>query len=500
VAPEVPEPVRKVVQRALNKEHGQRFPTAGQMRHALHGAVPSLGSMRTGRRPSDTQKGDASSAGLSVSIPRRAGQSLAALAQADDTAETMAEGPQTYVPDVTAPPSGSSVIVAGKGATRAALFAGLGLALAVIVVGGAVIALRHPMAPPGPSPSSAAQQEGALSAAYVDVLLQAARIDLQNKQYDSAIQGAQQALKEDAHSAEAKALLEQAQAAVRERDAVAQDAQAALARKDMNAASQALSRLLELDPRHPAVPQLSAALNATFQQRAEDGRRAAASARAEAAGQASTVPGFAEGDALLKQAEALLEKAEYAAATGKFAEARDAFGRAQRTALQQQAERQRQAEAQRLAQQRAAAQARAAEEAAAAARAAAAPSLAPATVPPVANVTAALPGPAANPQEAAIRQLMAQYERAMESKDMALLRSVWPTIAPVDQKKIEMAFKSVKSWDVGLRVEGIEVSGPRAVIRAARQDTINGTRTPAASQTFRLVQAADGWKIESIGQ
>jgi hypothetical protein len=245
------------------------------------------------------------------------------------------------------------------------------------------------------------------------------------------------------------------------------------------------------------VPQLSAALNATFQRRAEEARAAATAARADVAAQAGAGGSLSDGDALLKQADALLEKGEFAAATGKFAEARDAFGRAQRLALQQQAERQRQAEAQRLQQQRAAQQ-RASEEAAAAARAAAqtAPPLAP---PPVANVPTA-PVPAANPQEAAIRQLMAQYERAMEGKDLALLRSVWPTIAAADQKKIEMAFKAVKTWDVGLRVDTIQVNGTHAVIRAARQDTINGTRTQAASQTFRLMQAADGWKIESIGQ
>jgi len=210
------------------------------------------------------------------------------------------------------------------------------------------------------------------------------------------------------------------------------------------------------------------------------------------------VPGFAEADGLLKQADGLLAKGEFAAATARFNEARDAFGRA-RTA-QQQAERQRQAETIRQNQQRAA-QARAAEEAAAAARAAAAvPTAAPANPPVAANTPAAPTAAPANPQEAPIRQLMAQYERAMESKDITQLRTVWPTIAAADQKKIETAFKAVKTWDVGLRVEAVEVSGPRALVRAARQDTVNGTRTPAASQIFRLAQAADGWKIESIGQ
>jgi hypothetical protein len=97
--------------------------------------------------------------------------------------------------------------------------------------------------------------------------------------------------------------------------------------------------------------------------------------------------------------------------------------------------------------------------------------------------------------------VLADYERAVEAKDIALFRSVKPNLSGDEQKRLEDAFKAIKSQDVGLTIEGIDVSGARATVRASRRDTVNGKPMPAAvPQTFRLSQTADGWKIDSIGQ
>jgi tRNA A-37 threonylcarbamoyl transferase component Bud32/tetratricopeptide (TPR) repeat protein len=493
IAPEVPEPVRAVVQRALSKDRSERYANGGEMRTALQAAAPTLLSARARR------SGDSTFTGLApIAGPRsRSGRATARAPQVDPEARgaTLLDTDPTYIPGMT--PATPPTTVGGKGG-------GVGVAIAVgaglLAVGGTAVGLllwshRNPPVPvatPAPTVSDA-QQNAAITDALVESLVQLARLDLENKQYESAIRGAEEALKQNPASTPAQQVLDRARAAVQERDDVARQAQDALARRDMDVASQRLSRLLELDPRHPSVPQLSAALNATFQQRASEARRVALQAKTEAAG-ATVAAGFGEGEVLLKAADDLFDKGEFAAATAKFNDARDSYGRAQRNAQAQRAERERQdaerqrqaAEAARRTAQRTAEPTRLVTPAPATATQAAA-TAAP-TAPPTAVSTV-------NPQEAGIRQALAAYEQAMEGRNVGQLQAVWPS---VEAKKFEASFKNIKSLDVGLKVDSIETTGGQAVVRTSRQDVMNGQRTPAIKQIFHLSQAADGWKIDSL--
>src|SRR5262249_1999463 len=96
---------------------------------------------------------------------------------------------------------------------------------------------------------------------------------------------------------------------------------------DNAGASQALSRVLELDPRHPVARELGGKLNSVFRSQAEDAGRSMARSRADAeASKAAAAPGFAQAVALAGQAEALFKKGEFAGATQRYLEARDASG------------------------------------------------------------------------------------------------------------------------------------------------------------------------------
>jgi hypothetical protein len=118
------------------------------------------------------------------------------------------------------------------------------------------------------------------------------------------------------------------------------------------------------------------------------------------------------------------------------------------------------------------------------------------TAPPI----AADPGPAATAHDPAIRRVIAEYARAIEAKDLALFRAVKPNLSGEEEKRLQDAFKAIKSQQVGITIDSIQVEGGQATVRVSRQDTINGRSMRAVQQTFRLVQGGPGWTIQTIGQ
>jgi hypothetical protein len=102
--------------------------------------------------------------------------------------------------------------------------------------------------------------------------------------------------------------------------------------------------------------------------------------------------------------------------------------------------------------------------------------------------------------EAAVRQVIADYGRAIESRNVDLFRSLKPDLSSDEEKRLREAFKTVKSHQVGLSIEAVEVDGPRASVRVSRQDVVNGRPMKPQQQVFRLVRLGEAWRIQSIGQ
>jgi hypothetical protein len=248
------------------------------------------------------------------------------------------------------------------------------------------------------------------------------------------------------------------------------------------------------------VAELSRAVDAKVRELAEGARRELAPFRqaAERARAAEARP-YAAARRLAGEADRLFARGEFAVAAQRYTESRIAFERARRET-----------------------------EAAARAAAAAPPALPPPAVaatppiaappvarealptvapaPTVAAPARALPAPAtpaavARPTpEAAVRQVIADYGRAIESQDVELFRRLKPDLSPDDEKRLREAFKSVKSQRVGLTIDAVEVDGARASVRVSRQDVVNGRPMKPARQTFRLVREGEAWRIQSIGQ
>jgi hypothetical protein len=222
--------------------------------------------------------------------------------------------------------------------------------------------------------------------------------------------------------------------------------------------------------------------------------------------------GFGRGGQLAAEAGALYRQQDYANAAQKYLESRSAFERAKREADEARA-----VAALPPPSARPPVLTPGAGVAAGTAEAQPSPTAAPTSTPLPAPTVAAAPAapptaapspaptttvaaPRADATDAAVRHVISEYGRALESQDIGLYRSLKPDLSADDEKKLREAFKPIKSWVVGIRVESIQVEGDRATVKVTRQDVLNGRPMKPAPQTFRLGRSGSGWYIQSIGQ
>ena len=510
--PGLPAPFVAFVERCLAKDPANRYPHAGEMRDALRKVREALASGEytlAAGADGTIADGNLDPSAPTVMAPgtvmaphaaeRAATTGAAALAltpAATPAAETLKGNAKTLSGRSRtrmSPPPSAAPAAEVDARSRWPVYVGGAAVVAVLAVG-AVVALRGRITPaPTPPPADATtDQVGALKEALVGNQVELARVDLENKDYKGAIGRAQRALALDPSSAEARQVLDQATRTSAELEAVALEAKTAFDAGDTDHATRALARVLALDPRHPIAGELTAALNVHFRKQAEDARRMADEARREAEPFRSAAPeGFAQADRTVRDAAALLQRDEFAVATQKFLESRDGYERARRTA-------------------EAAARAAAAAAARAAAAAAVPTTLAarnvppPVTLPPpVATLPAptlpAVPTPVTAGQEPAIRKVIADYGRAIEGKDIALYKAVKPNLTPDEEKRAQETFKAIKSQQVDIAIDSVQVDGTQATVKVRQQNTINGTKVKPIQLVFRLVQAGGGWTIQTIG-
>jgi len=113
---------------------------------------------------------------------------------------------------------------------------------------------------------------------------------------------------------------------------------------------------------------------------------------------------------------------------------------------------------------------------------------------------AAAPPPGGPAPRDAVRALLDAYERAIATRDLRLLRQIYPA---ADVDRIRAALEGIQSQSVSLSVESLDVSGDRAVVRGRRIDVIvpaGGREVRSESHfVFRLRRAGLGWVIDAIG-
>lgn len=102
--------------------------------------------------------------------------------------------------------------------------------------------------------------------------------------------------------------------------------------------------------------------------------------------------------------------------------------------------------------------------------------------------------------EQGVRGLIDSYERAIETKDLDLFRSVKPNLSADEERRLEVAFQSTGSHEVLIKIVSIEIDGEKAVAQIARRDTLEGSIVSSFPQTLSLTRGPEGWVIEQIGR
>lgn len=112
----------------------------------------------------------------------------------------------------------------------------------------------------------------------------------------------------------------------------------------------------------------------------------------------------------------------------------------------------------------------------------------------------ARPAPQAN-DDGAIRQLVAGYARAIETKDLGLFRTIKPNLSREEERRLQEGFRAVTSQRVNLTIVSIERSGDHAVVVINRKDTVRaGGReyTSDSRQTLQMARSGTAWGITDI--
>ena len=258
--PDMPAAIVAVVNRSLEKDLKQRFPSAGDMRAAL-----SIARNGTGPSPKPSQSGALAARGSSPAAargldsqgarigPHGAARSLDGARRLERSARGPAEG------------AASQAGIERAGARRARARAH--------VAGGD----RRPphaapaaLAAPAGSPAGTTTTSDTLAQELVRKQLQLAQRELENKNYAAALSEAQGVLKLSPGNAEARAIISSAQGRQAELERSVAEARRLLDASDNAGASRELQKVLELDPQYPPAAELAARLNGVFKAQAEE--------------------------------------------------------------------------------------------------------------------------------------------------------------------------------------------------------------------------------------
>jgi len=103
--------------------------------------------------------------------------------------------------------------------------------------------------------------------------------------------------------------------------------------------------------------------------------------------------------------------------------------------------------------------------------------------------------------DAAIRQLVSSYARAIEGKDLTLFRSIKPNLSREEERRLQDGFRAVTSQRVNLAIVSLDRTADTAVVVVNRKDVVRaGGReyTTDSRQTLRMARTAAGWGIVDI--
>jgi hypothetical protein len=312
-----------------------------------------------------------------------------------------------------------------------------------------VPAATAPPVPPGVSVSDAVQSRAQLAAA-----------SLKGGNYRAALSTATEVLALDPSHADAKRIRDEAQAMLARFDRALAEARERVIARDINGASRALDTARRIDPTAPGVTAVGAMLSAAAGRNAVPAN-GAGGARAAAPGPSVQPPPAPAATPPVQSTPTPLPPSAVPVGGPPVTS-----GAPSSSGLP-----------------------------------AAPPSAPPAAEPAAPPVKKVPEGPTPEQDEQAIRQLVATYGRAIENKDLALYRSIWPTLSAEQARLVQEGFRAVTSQRVELTVASLARQGNEATVTVRRRDTIHAggqQSTRDSQQTMTMARQGTRWIIVSI--
>jgi len=488
INPDIPLRLQEVISNCLEKDRELRYQSAADLRADLKRVRRDIESGHSRAIDVTTVSG---SSELAWSAAASAA-SAAASASRQVTTPSVSNAP-VATPASAGPPPASGVAPASS-SMRWVAAAVIGLALA----GGAFYMLRSL----APAELPATPIGEALSTAAIQSRLDLASASLKAKNYRAAIAYAAEVLAVDNANAEAIRIRDESQAMLARFDVAIGDVRKQLADGDITAAARSLEAARLLDPTAPSVVELAAKLADVAREREAATRQAPVIVPPDPRRQARATPPVnppkpsapvVEPPAVARSAPALptpppapeprVTTVPPAVAVSPPASPPPSVVPENRTGTPAETR-----------------------------PAPATPENRPAPAPerPTPAPAPAVPPPAPAPSNAAseaerddqaIRRLMSTYARAIESKDIALFRSIKPNLSREEERRLEDGFRAVTSQRVTVTVASVDRRGDEATVALRRRDTIQAggrEQTAESQQTLRVARAAGGWVIVEI--
>jgi len=105
-----------------------------------------------------------------------------------------------------------------------------------------------------------------------------------------------------------------------------------------------------------------------------------------------------------------------------------------------------------------------------------------------------------SPQQSAIKKILEEYVRAIETRDIALFKVVKPNLTLEEERRAKKAFENIRSQTIEMTIQSIEVRDAEATVKVSRRDTINTSVVSGFPQTFSMSKDKDGWSIREIAR
>jgi hypothetical protein len=108
---------------------------------------------------------------------------------------------------------------------------------------------------------------------------------------------------------------------------------------------------------------------------------------------------------------------------------------------------------------------------------------------------------AADDGREAISEVLNRYVAAMQARDLAALKVIWPGMEESQATKIEEAFRFTRILRIELEVSDVQLEGRKAVVSCKRKDqvvTIEGQSFKSTRQATITLEKTGGWIISTI--